>query len=261
MKSKILKTFAVALFLVTSFSAHAQFDWDRLLKAGEQALQSALITDEQMIAYVQQSVYQLDSVNTVLPATNAYSKRLAKLTKGLTHADGIPLNFKVYETKEVNAFACPDGSVRVYTGIMDLLNDEELLGVIGHEIGHVLMRHSRKAMQNQMMTGAFKEAIAASHEKVAKLTESQLGALSETFVNSKYSRKQETEADECGYKFLVAMGCNPWGMVSAFEKMDALDGSGLQDNAIAKMFSSHPDMEKRIKNISKKCKKDGYTRP
>ena len=50
--------------------------------------------------------------------------------------DGIPLNFKVYDVIDVNAFACPDGSVRVFSSLMDIMDDDELLGVIGHEIGH-----------------------------------------------------------------------------------------------------------------------------
>ena len=76
-------------------------------------------------------------------------------------ADGLPLNFKVYEATEVNAFACADGSVRVYSALMDAMDDNELLGVIGHEIGHVAHRDSRKAFQTALMTSALKDGIAS----------------------------------------------------------------------------------------------------
>ena len=82
--------------------------------------------------------------------------------KGITDADGIPLNFKVYKVIDVNAFACPDGSVRVFSSLMDIMNDDELLGIIGHEIGHVVKRHSKNGFKQQLLTGALKDAVASS---------------------------------------------------------------------------------------------------
>ena len=203
----------------------------------------------------------MDSENKVLPESDPYSQRLAKLTSSIKEVEGIPLNFKVYKTDEINAFACPDGSVRVYTGIMDLLNDNELLGVIGHEVGHVAKHHSRKAMQATLRNSALQDAVSSAGGTVAKLTESQLGALTQTFANAKYSQKQEKEADEYGYQFLVINKVNPWGIVSAFEKMQSLEGAAAQSGYITKMFSSHPDTASRIKNMTKKCVKSGYERP
>lgn len=261
MKFNFLKTIAVALTLALSPAAMAQLNWGKALSAGAKLLESFTLTDEQMAEYVKESVKKMDSENKVLPANNAYSQRLAKITAGVTQADGIPLNFKVYQTTDINAFACPDGSVRVYTGIMDLLNDDELMGVIGHEIGHVMLHHSRKALQKQLNTSAVIDAASSASSRIAALSESQLGAIGETLLNAKYSRKQETEADEAGYNFLVKNGRNPWGMVSAFEKMQSLEGSGTMSGTIAKMFSSHPDTAARIKAMTKRCKKDGYQRP
>lgn len=154
-----------------------------------------------MAAYVKESVDWMDKNNPVLPADDPYTQRLTKLTEGITDADGIPLNFKVYNVIDVNAFACPDGSVRVFSSLMDLLNDDELLGVIGHEIGHVIKRHSKNAFKNELLTGAAKDAIASANGTAAALTESQLGNLSQSLINAKFSQKQEKEADNCGYDF------------------------------------------------------------
>lgn len=243
-------------------NANAQFSLDRLFSAATKTAQALTISDAQMAEYVKESVAQMDKENKVAPASSPYSQRLARLTQGITQVDGIPLNFKVYETKDVNAFACPDGSVRVFTGIMDIMDDDELLGIIGHEIGHVMKHHSKNAFKNQLMTSAAKDVIASTSGTVAALTDSQLGALGESLLSAKYSRKQENEADNCGYDFLVANNRNPWGMVKAFEKMSAMEQSqGTSSTYLQKMFSSHPDTVSRIKAMTKRCKKDGYVRP
>lgn len=263
MKKTVIRLFAVATLLVGSATTvSAQFNLGRAISGAKKAVQALTLSDAQMADYVKESVAYMDRENPVLPADNSYTKRLAKLTEGITDADGIPLNFKVYDVVDVNAFACPDGSVRVFSSLMDIMDDDELLGVIGHEIGHVLKHHSKNAMKTELMTGALKDAVASTSGVAAKLTDSQLGALSSSLVNAKYSQKQEKEADDCGYDFLVSKGKNPWGMVMAFEKLQSLEGqSGTQQSYIQKMFSSHPDTAARIKKMSDRCKKDGYTRP
>ena len=72
----------------------------------------------------------MDTHNQVCADDNEYTIRLKKLTEGLTDVEGIPLNFKVYYVIDVNAFACADGSVRIFSSLMDIMTDDELLGVI-----------------------------------------------------------------------------------------------------------------------------------
>ena len=115
----------------------AQFNLKRAISGAAKVTKAVTLTDEQMSEYVKEYIVQMDSVNQVCADDSEYTIRLKKLTEGLGEADGIPLNFKVYQTSEINAFACADGSVRVFSALMDIMSDEELLGVIGHEIGHV----------------------------------------------------------------------------------------------------------------------------
>ncbi len=252
---------AVAL-LATANACFAQFNLKKALDGASKAAQALTLSDEQMAAYVKESVEWMDKNNPVLPDDDPYVQRLNRLVEGITEADGIPLNFKVYNVVDVNAFACPDGSVRVFAALMDIMDDDELMGIIGHEIGHVVKRHSKNQFKNQLLTGALKDAVAASGSKVAALTDSQLGKLGEAFVNAKYSQKQENEADDCGYDFLVENGRNPWGMVMAFEKFQNLEAEGGQNNSyFSKMFSSHPETKARIERMTKRCKKDGFQRP
>ena len=259
----MIRIISLCMFILVSImQVNAQFNSQRALGGLLKIFQAASVTDQQMAEYVRASVSQMDAQNKVLPAGNPYVVRLNRLTQGLVDADGIPLNFKVYQKDEINAFACPDGSVRVYTGIMDLLNDDELLGVIGHEIGHVVKRHSKNAFKQQLLTGALCDEIASAGGRVAALTGSQLGTLGQALVSAKYSRKQESQADDSGYDFLKANGRNPYGMVSAFRKLEAIEqqsGGGQQNSYLAMMFSDHPDTQARIERMEKRCTKDGYT--
>lgn len=262
MRKTAIRILMALCVLMSASPAYAQFNLKKAASAIGKGVQAATLTDEQMAAYVKESVDWMDKHNPVLPENDPYTVRLRKLTAGITEADGIPLNFKVYDVIDVNAFACPDGSVRVFSSLMDIMSDDELMGVIGHEIGHVLKHHSKKAFRTELLTGALKDAISSTGGVAAALTDSQLGALGESLINAKYSQKQEKEADDCGYDFLKANGLNPWGMAMSFEKLSSLEGgSAKKASAVQKMFSSHPETQERIKRMSERAAKDGFTRP
>lgn len=258
MKKVLFAVFCVLAVLPVS----AQFNLSKAVGGAAKAAKALTLSDADMAAYVKESVDWMDAHNPVLPEDNPYTVRLRKLTEGVTDADGIPLNFKVYDVIDINAFACPDGSVRVFSSLMDIMSDEELMGIIGHEIGHVMKRHSKNAFRNELLTGAARDAISSAGGVAAKLSDSQLGALGQGLLNAKYSQKQEKEADNCGYDFLVAKGRNPWGMVMAFEKFLKMEQeAGGQSSYVQKMFSSHPEIKARIEAMSKRCQKDGIARP
>lgn len=257
---KITVILSLILLLGLNTPASAQFDWGSAANSLFKTAKALTLTDSQMAEYAKESVAYMDSQNQVASENDAYNQRLVRLTKNLKSADGIPLNFKVYIVKDVNAFACPDGSVRVYSSLMDIMNDEELLGVIGHEIGHVAKHHSKKAFKNQLLTGAVRDALTASGGQLGALSSSMLGTLGESLVSAKYSQKQEKEADDYGYDFLKKNGINPYGMVMAFEKLQSMEGSS-NNSYIQKMFSSHPDTKERISRMEKRARKDGFTRP
>lgn len=258
MKNTLLSVLAALSLVLTSCSG--QFNALRAVQGGMYALQALTLTDAQVQDYVHQYITQLDAQSTVLPESNAYTKRLRNLTKGITDVDGTPLNFKVYKENEVNAFACADGSVRVYTGIMDAMTDNELLGVIGHEIGHVALKHTRKQMQQAMMTSAALEGLASASTTAATLTDSQLGAIGEAIIGAQFSKSQESQADDYGYSFLVNSGKNPWAIVMSFEKLQKL-ANGATPGPVENLFSTHPDTATRIQRMSEKCQHDGYKRP
>ncbi len=235
---------------VMQFSS-AQTNWARLLSGTLKAGQALIISDEDLASIVRQQVEEMDAQNNVCAANSKYDKRLRRLTKGMTDAAGIELNFKVYKTKDVNAFACPDGSVRVFSALMDALTDDELLGVIGHEIGHVALRHSKKAWRSALLRSAASDAIGSRSETWARLSDSVLGDLSSVALSASHSRYHETQADEYGYRFLERCGKNPLSMVKMLAKLKKLseqDDSGKYDKWL-QAFSSHPDFDSRIEHI------------
>lgn len=251
---------AASVGLLFSGCSSTGLNMDSLMSGASKALQAATVSDSQIQSYVHEYIQYSDQQNKVAPASNPYSKRLAKLTQGLNSVDGVPLNFKVYLTNDVNAFACADGSVRVYSGLMDRMTDDEVLGVIGHEIGHVAHKDTKNAFKQALLNSAILDGIASTSSTAAALTQSQLAQLGSSLVSAKYSRKQESNADDYGYDFLKANGKNPWAMAMAFSKLESME-AGAQTNGLAQMFSSHPSTPDRIQHIVDRCHKDKITPP
>ena len=246
-----------ALVLLAAPAASAQkLKLGRAAKALGGVAQAVTLTDEQMAQYVKEYIDWMDKHNPVTDADSPYTKRLDSLTQGLTSVEGIPLNFKVYYVIDVNAFACADGSVRVFSSLMDIMSDDELLGVIGHEVGHVAKKHSKKAFKQSLLTSALKDAVASTGNVAAALTDSQLGALGESLAGATYSQKQEKEADDYGYK---SHGKNPRAMALSFKKLKALqEEQGIgKTSKMNQLFSSHPDLDLRIKRMEEQADKDG----
>lgn len=192
---KISKSAAFLLLMMAcSAPAAAQFNLGKAASGALKAGKAMTLTDAQMAQYVKESIDWMDKNNRVCttddPQTKQYVERLNKLVEGLDEVEGIPLNFKVYYVVDVNAFACPDGSVRVFSSLMDIMTDDELLGVIGHELGHVALKHSKKAYRTALLTSALKDGIASTGGKAAALTDSQLGQLGEAVLNSQFSQKR-----------------------------------------------------------------------
>ena len=254
---KIATVFCLSFFLTSP--AEAQFNIKKAAGSLGKVAKAATLSDEDMVQYVKEYIDWMDSHNPVLPAEDPYVQRLAKLTEGLTDVEGLPLNVKVYNVVDVNAFACADGSIRVFAALMDIMSDDELLGVIGHEVGHVAHKDSKKAFRTALLTSALKDGIASTGGKAAALTDSQLGSLSEALVTAKHSQKQEREADDYGYEFLKSHGKNPRAMAMSFRKLKQLQDEAGQTKTskINQLFSSHPDLESRIERMDKRADDEG----
>jgi putative metalloprotease len=254
MKKTIFTCIALAAVIGT---ANAQFKLNsKTIGAAEKGVKAATISDEDAAKLAKEAVDWMDAHNPVAAESDPYAVRLNKIFGKHKNEDGLKLNYKVYKVVDINAFACADGSIRVFSALMDMMTDEELLAVIGHEIGHVKNHDTRDAMRAAYKRAAISDAASSQSGVVNALTESQLGELANAILDSKYSRKQESEADDYGYEFMKKHKYNVMAMASAFKKLQSL-GSGAKQSNMQKMMSSHPDSGERALAVEEKAKKDG----
>ncbi len=239
----MIKKLIISSLLLGSLSACEGMNSAGMVDAASSLFQAATINDAEIQTLAVQSQQQLDQQNTVAGANNSYTKRLNNITRNLRNYNGTTLDYKVYLNPEVNAFALPNGSIRVYSGLMDKMTDPELLFVIGHEIGHVMNGHSKSQARTNLLTLAARKAGAASGNSiVASLSGNEIGTLAHNLVNAQYSQSHELESDAYGLKILQENNYDKSHAVSALRKLGG-GGGGF--------FSSHPDSANRADRIEK----------
>ncbi|WP_454721383.1 MULTISPECIES: metalloprotease LoiP [Cupriavidus] len=222
---------------------------DGMVGAGTSMFKAASLSDADVKSMSDQSCAESDKTNKIAAANSAYGKRLTKIMAGLQSTDISNINAKVYLTKDVNAWAMANGCVRVYSGLMDMMTDDEVRGVVGHELGHVALGHTKNKMQVAYAAMAARGALAASGGgAVATLSSSQLGELGEQLINAQFSQTQESAADDYSFDVLTKNKANTRGLVTAFQKLAKLDGGK------SSMFSSHPGSADRAKHIEDRIK-------
>jgi beta-barrel assembly-enhancing protease len=194
--------------------------------------------------YAQQINAQLPIVND--PEANRYINVLGDSIAKLTSRTDIPdWHFYIVDSKEVNAFAVPGGFIYVNRGLIERTQRmDQLAGVLGHEIGHVVRRHSIKQMQQQQ--GANIGVTLACI--LTRICDNQAGQaaiqVGGTAIFAKFSRSDEAEADAEGIKNVVRAGISPNGIPEMFEILIAERQSN--PSAVEGWFSTHPLEEDRI---------------
>ena len=254
MRISKLSALILAATLLSSCSMLSKVSWNpaELQNAASMALTAATITDAQIIALSQKTVQEMDAQNII--DNGAYKKRLDKVMAGIEDIDGIKINYKVYKLDEVNAFACGDGSIRVYSGLMDIMDDDELIAIIGHECGHVVHQDTKNAMKNAYLAASARGILNAAGGTIGTLSKTALGDLGESFVGSQFSQKQEYKADEYGFEFAIKHGHDKYSMYKALNKLVELS-SGAQASLVQKMFSSHPGSAERAQKVKEMADK------
>ena len=158
----------------------------------------------------------------------------------------ITYSFKVLNSNEVNALACPGGFIYVFKGLMDYMpSDTELAGVLGHEVGHVAKKHTVHSIEKQLWTSLI--LLAATRGQGLGLVQAAQQAL---FAG--YSRTDERGADKEGVNNTIKAGFNPYAMLITVQKLDDLSKQCGGSNY--GLFSSHPEPEERVKRVVKQLK-------
>jgi predicted Zn-dependent protease len=202
-------------------------------------------------SYSEQLNRQLDLVTD--PYVQDYVERTGQRLVAASLRKDLQYHFFVVNTTEVNAFALPGGYIYVNRGLMDRAdNESELAGVMAHEIGHVAGKHSLKQLSKRLLlTGIVVGAglgVGAKSKKWGEIV-AAAGGIGVFFTSLKYSRDDEREADWLGLTELNQAGYDPWGMVTFFEKLEAMQkekGGGMPG-----FLSTHPLPAERKANMRK----------
>ncbi|SDM62560.1 Peptidase family M48 [Catalinimonas alkaloidigena] len=179
-----------------------------------------------------------------------------------TAARDTPYEFEFHllaDEQTVNAFALPGGQVFITAALMKQFSTEDqLAGVLGHEIGHVVARHSAehiaKARLTQGLTGA---AVIASYDpsRPSTMRTAAVAAMIGQLVNMKYGRDDELESDRLGVRFMAESGYDPNAMIQVMEILAKSAGGARQPE----FFSTHPNPQNRIAQIREAIQEYGYT--
>jgi len=152
------------------------------------------------------------------------------------------------DPKTVNAFALPGGQIFITEGLLARLATEgQLAGVLGHETGHVLGRHSAEQMAKTQLAQGLVTAAGAASDPAAGLNTGQIAAMVSQMTLLKYSRKHELESDELGVRFMVAAGYDPRALIGVMEVLASASGGGGGPDFMA----SHPSPANRSEIIQR----------
>lgn len=159
-------------------------------------------------------------------------------------------NFHVLsDPNTVNAFALPGGQVFITMGLLKLLkNEDQLAGVLGHEIGHVIGRHSAEHMAKQELTqGLLSATEIATYDPGSPNMQAAIARYVGDMINMKYGREDEIESDRFGVRYMYETGYRPEAQIEVMKILKQASGGQRQPE----FLSTHPDPENRIVEIEK----------
>jgi predicted Zn-dependent protease len=188
------------------------------------------------------------------PALTKYVALVGNAVAATSDRPDMRYQFAVLDTPEINAFAAPGGFVFVSRGALDLMQDEAALaGVLGHEVGHVALRHHGKTIkaQKRKALGVKAVQVGASFTQAAPfvgLIGTMADALGEEILNVGHSQPEEMEADKVGFQYAARAGYDPAGLR---EFLATLKGKGPTDAGALKFSSTHPGIPERLEEQTK----------
>ncbi len=243
---------AALVLLATSCATFTRND-------AERTVAEVLVSDQQEFQLGLQVHEELKKENTKFSENQQVGVYVEQMAKKLTaQADkdrpGVTWQYYVIDDpKTVNAFATPGGRIYVYTGLLlAAQNEAEVIGVLGHEIGHVVARHSaRQLVAQKGIEVVSNMALGKNAGEVATLAT----ALTGKGALLAYGRGHELEADEYGARYSNGIGYDPHGLITFFTRLSA----GGQDPGILVWLSTHPSNTERIDKLKALITEKSYT--
>ena len=172
-----------------------------------------------------------------------------------SHRPALPYEFRVVNANYDNAFALPGGKVCITRGLLSrMTTEDQLAGVLGHEVGHVAARHGAQHYTSQALIGGLLGvgAVLLESEEVkgAPLILAAAGIGGQLLL-LRYSRDDERQSDELGMEYMARAGYNPKGFVESMEILRA--GHEREPSKFEAMFQSHPLTSERIETARRRA--------
>lgn len=218
-----------------------------LLCIGTILLTGCTVSENQEVALGRKNAEEINAQLPIItdPGLSGYVQALGDSIAKTTRRADLDWHFYIVNTQQVNAFALPGGYVYVNRGLIESADRlDELTGTLGHEIGHVIQRHSVKQMESQQKTNAGLAVVCA-------LTSLCNSGLAQVAVNvgagalfAKHSREDELQADSEAVVNVAKAGFDPEGIPALFEGL--LKQRQYQPTKVEGWFASHPLEEERI---------------
>ncbi|MER2139014.1 MAG: M48 family metallopeptidase [Succiniclasticum sp.] len=217
--------------------------------AVQPAAEAGMISEKQEIEMGKAAAQQIEARYGVIndPQVTDRVNRIGQSLVDVCGRKNLKYTFKVLNTEDINALACPGGYIYVFKGLLDYMpSDAELAGVLGHEIGHVVKRHTVHQIEKNMWTQivAILAGVASGNGDVLAM-----GMVVGDALAAGYSRADESAADREGFAYTVKAGYSPFAMLVTMHKLQEL--AAEYGNPGWGIFDSHPDPAQRIRNLYK----------
>jgi len=183
------------------------------------------------------------------PGWQRYIQQFGARLAATSERPNLPWTFRVVDDPAVNAFAIPGGFVYVTRGLLAHLTSEaELASVVGHEIGHVTARHTAAAMSKQQLLGLGLALGSMANKQVAKYAGTANQALGILYL--KFSRDDESQADQLGLRYMRRGGYDPRQMPEVFRMLDRLGAADGGGGRLPTWLATHPSPGNRVAAIN-----------
>ena len=210
------------------------------------------VSEDQEKAIGQDAAAQVEREAPMIsePAVSEYVKRLGTALATKSDDRDREWHFRIVDAEVVNAFALPGGYVYVNRGLIEHAGStSELAGVLGHEIAHVLLRHSAEQIEKAQKTNLGVSVVCGltniCSSDAARVAINVGGAA----LFARFSRRDELEADSAAVGVLVRAGYDPQGIATMFAKL--LETREQRPDLVASWFASHPLEEDRIAAVTR----------
>lgn len=227
---------------------------------GEKQHVGTITKEQEMALGIQSAPAMAQEYGGLYPdeRAQAYVKQVGQkiVQNSIVQESGYQYDFHLLaDPRVVNAFALPGGQVFITQALFaKLQNEDQLAGIFGHEIGHVIARHGAERMASQELTqGLTGAAVIAAGD----YTSAQGVQMIANMVGMKYGRDQELESDDLGVRFMFESGFDPRAMIEVMRILEEASGGGQRQ---PEFNSTHPSPENRVQKINDAIKKYGQGR-